>query len=82
MPEKEIITLDEAQTAAERFLEERLKGLKKLAIDRVQLSSVEHIVVYEIQGIAMLNGFLFRTIERPFKIQVAAADGAIVGYET
>ncbi|MDP2919362.1 MAG: hypothetical protein Q8O43_03990 [Dehalococcoidia bacterium] len=82
MPEKEIITLDEAQTAAEKFLQERLPGLKKLAIERVKLASIEGIVVYDVEGIATIGGFLFRHIERPFKIQVAAVDGAIVGYET
>ncbi len=82
MPEKEIITLEEAQTAAERFLQERLKGLRKLSIDKVKLSSVEGIVIYDVEGIATIGGwFIFRSTERPFKIQVNAADGAVVGYE-
>jgi hypothetical protein len=83
MPDKEIITLDEAQVAAERFLEERLNNLKKLSIDRVKLTSIERIVVYDVEGTATIGGgFFFRSTERPFKVQVAAADGTIVGYET
>jgi len=40
-------------------------------------------VVYDVEGTATIGGgFFFRSTERPFKIQVAAADGAIVGYET
>jgi hypothetical protein len=83
MPYKEIIALENAQIAAERFLEDRLKKLKKLSIEKVQLSSVEGIVVYEIEGKGNLGGGLFiRSREINFKIQVAAVDGAIVGYET
>ncbi len=83
MPDKEIITLDEAQVAAERFLEERLKNLKNISVDRVKLASIEGIVVYDVEGIATIGGGLFsRNTERPFKIQVAATDAAIVGYET
>jgi hypothetical protein len=83
MPDKAIITLDEAQVAAERFLEERLKNLKNISVEKVKLSSIESIVVYDIEGIATIGGkFLSRNRECPFKIQVAATDGAIVGYET
>ncbi len=83
MPEKEIISLENAQIAAERFLEERLKHLKKLSIDKVKLSSIEGIVVYDVEGTAIIGGgFFIRRTECPFKIQVAATDGAIVGYET
>jgi hypothetical protein len=83
MPEKEIITLDEAQVAAERFLEERLKNLKNISVDRVKLASIEGIVVYDVEGIATMGGgFFSRNTERPFKIQVAATDASIVGYET
>jgi hypothetical protein len=83
MPEKEIISLDDAQMAAERFLEERFKGLKKLSIDKIKLSSIESIVVYDVAGTAIISGgFLSRRTECPFRVQVAAVDGAIVGYET
>lgn len=83
MPDKGIISLDEAQVAAERFLEERLKGLKKLSIERIKLTSIEHIVVYDVEGAAIIGGsFFFRSTERLFKVQVAAADGTVVGYET
>ncbi len=83
MPDKEIITLENAQIAAERFLEERLDKLKKLSIEKLRLASVEGIVVYEVEGKASIGGgFLLRSTELNFKIQVAAADGAIVGYET
>lgn len=82
MPEKEIVSLENAQMAAERFLEERLKSLRKLSIDRVRLSSVEGIVVYDVEGTATIGGgFLTRSNQINFKIQVAASDGAIVGYE-
>jgi hypothetical protein len=83
MPDKEIITLEAAQIAAERFLEDRVKKLKKLTIDKLRLASVEGIVVYDVEGKAFIGGGLFfRGTEMNFKIQVAAVDGAIVGYET
>ncbi|MDD5191445.1 MAG: hypothetical protein PHE50_10485 [Dehalococcoidales bacterium] len=83
MPDKTIITLEAAQIAAERFLEDRLKKLKKLNIEKLQLSSVEGIVIYMVEGKADIGGGLFtRRTVLDFKIQVAAADGAIVGYET
>jgi hypothetical protein len=83
MPDKEIITLEDAQMAAERFLEERLKGLKRLSVERVKLTSIERIVVYDVEGTALIGGgFLSRSLQLPFKVQVVAADGAVVGYET
>lgn len=83
MPDKDIITLDEAQAAAEQFLEERLKSLKKLSIDKVKLTSIEGIVAYDVEGIATIGtGWLSRNIERPFKVQVGAADASILGFET
>ena len=83
MPERGIITLDEAQVAAERFLEDRLKNLKNISVEKVKLASVESIVVYDVEGVATIGGrFLSKDKSCPFKIQVAATDGAIVGYET
>ena len=41
MPEKEIISLDQAQMAAERFLKGQFKNLKKLGVDKVKLASIE-----------------------------------------
>lgn len=83
MAEKEIITLEEAQATAERFLNERLKSLKKISVIRVQLTSVERIIIYQVEGIVTIGGgFLSRSVERPFKVQVNANDAAIVGYET
>ena len=83
MADKDIITLENAQIATERFLEDRLKKLKKIVIDKVQLTSVEGIVVYGVEGRAHIGGGIFsRRTEINFKIQVAAADAAIVGYET
>jgi len=82
MPDKEIISLENAQAAAERFLEDRLKGVRRLAVDRVKLTSIERIVVYDVEGTALVsNGWFFRSIRLPFKVQVAAADGAVVGYD-
>jgi len=83
MAEKEIITLEEAQATAERFLNERLKSLRRTSVIRVQLTSVERIVIYQVEGIVTIGGgFLSRSAERPFKVQVNASDAAIVGYET
>ncbi len=82
MREKEIISLEQAQIVAERFLDERLKGIKKLSIEKIQLTSVEHIVVYEVEGKAFIGGgFLMRRTELSFKIQVSAKDGVVVGYQ-
>lgn len=83
MPDREIITLENAQISAEHFLEDRLTKLKKIVIDKVQLTSVEGIVVYSVEGRVNIGGGLFsRSSEIHYKIQVSAADGAIVGYET
>jgi len=83
IPDIGIITLEAAQIAAERFLEDRLPKLRKIVIDKVQLSSVEGIVVYVVEGRAQIGGGIFsRGTEATYKIEVAAADGVIVGYET
>lgn len=83
MPAREIITLDEAQVSAERFLEERLKNLKRISVDRIKLSSIEGIIIYEVEGFVTTGGSFFsKNKESSFKIQVAANDAAIVGYET
>ena len=83
MPEKEIISLTQAQMAAERFLEEQLgKELKKLPIDRVKLASIEGILIYDVAGVAMIGrGLIRKGSELPFKVQVSAIDGTIVGYD-
>ena len=82
MPEKEIISLDQAQMAAERFLEEQFKNLKKLAVDKVKLASIEAILIYDVAGIATIGGGLIsKGTELPFKVQVSAVDGIIVGYD-
>jgi hypothetical protein len=82
MTDKEIISLDQAQMAAERFLEGQFKNLKKLAVDKVKLASVESIVIYDVAGIATIGGGLIsKGTELPFKVQVSAIDGTIVGYD-
>lgn len=82
MPDKDIISLDQAQVAAERFLEDQFKNLKKLTVDKVQLASIGSIVVYNIAGLIKLRGgILGKETDTPFKVQVSAADGAIVGYD-
>ena len=82
MPEKEIISLDQAQMAAERFLEGQLKHLKKLGVDKVKLASVENILIYDVAGIATIGGGLIsKGTELPFKVQVSAVDGVVVGYD-
>ena len=83
MRDKEIITLDEAQVAAERFLEDRLKAIKRLSIGKVKLTSIEGIVAYDVEGVAIIGSGLFsKNIERPFKVQVGAVDASILGFET
>jgi len=82
MPEKEIISLDQAQMAAERFLEGQFKHLKKLGVDKVKLASVESILIYDVAGIATIGGGLIsKGTELPFKVQVSAVDGTVVGYD-
>ena len=82
MPDKEIISLDQAQVAAERFLEEQFKNLKKLAVDKVKLASIESILIYEVAGMATVSGGLIsKGTELPFRVQVSAIDGTIVGYD-
>ena len=83
MPDRELISLDQAQMAAERFLEERLKGIKNISVDRVKLASIEGILIYDVAGTATIGaGFIGKKTELPFKIQVSATDGTTVGYET
>jgi hypothetical protein len=82
MPEKDIISLDQAQMAAERFLEDQFKNLKKLAVDKVKLGSIENILIYDVAGIATIGGgMISKSIEQTFKVQVSAVDGTIVGYD-
>jgi hypothetical protein len=82
MPEKGIISLDQAQMAAERFLEGQFKHLKKLGVDKVKLASIESILIYDVAGVATIGGGLIsKGTELPFKVQVAAVDGTIVGYD-
>jgi hypothetical protein len=82
MPEKEIISLDQAQMAAERFLEGQFKHLKKLGVDKVKLASIESILIYDVAGIATIGGGLIsKGTELPFKVQVSAVDGTVVGYD-
>ena len=82
MPEKEIISLDQAQMAAEKFLEGQFKNLKKLGVDKVKLASIESILIYDVAGIATIGGGLIRKgTELPFKVQVSAVDGVVVGYD-
>jgi len=82
MPDKEIISLDQAQMASERFLEGQFKNLKKLAVEKVRLASIESILIYDVAGIATIGGGMFsKSTELPFKVQVSAVDGTIVGYD-
>ncbi|MBN1643631.1 MAG: hypothetical protein JW856_02260 [Dehalococcoidales bacterium] len=83
MPDRGLISLDQAQIAAERFLEERLKGIKKISVDKVRLASIEGILIYDVAGTAMIGAwFIGKKTELPFKIQISATDGTAVGYET
>ena len=82
MPEKEIISLDQAQMAAERFVEGQFKNIKKIGVDRVKLGSIGSILIYDIDGIATVGGGLIsKGNDFPFKVQVSAVDGTIVGYD-
>lgn len=82
MADKEIISLNQAQMAAERFVEAQLKGLRKLGIEKVKLASIESILIYDVAGTATIGGILFiKGTEFPFKVQVSATDGSIVGYD-
>ena len=82
MPEKEIISLDQAQMAAERFVEGQFKNLKKIGVDKVNLGSIGSILIYDIDGIATVGGGLIsKGNDFPFKVQVSAVDGTIVGYD-
>jgi len=82
MADKGIITLEEAQTAAEKFLGGQVKNLKKTTITKVKLSSVGGITIYEVEGIMELPRCVFWTRPFNFKVQINARDGAAVGYET
>jgi len=64
MPEKEIISLDQAQMAAERFVEGQFKNIKKIGVDKVKLGSIGSILIYDIDGIATVGGGLISKRER------------------
>ena len=82
MPEKEIISLDQAQMAAERFVEGQFKNIKKIGVDKVKLGSIGSILIYDIDGIATIGGGLIsKGNDFPFNVQVSAIDGTIVGYD-
>ena len=82
MPEKEIISLDQAQMAAERFVEGQFKNLKKIGVDKVKLGSIGSILIYDIDGIATIGGGLIsKGNDFPFKVHVSAIDGTVVGYD-
>ena len=82
MPEKEIISLEQAQMAAERFLEGQFKKLKKIGVDKVKLGSIESLLIYDVAGIATIGGGLIsKGTELPFKVQVSAVDGTVIGYD-
>jgi len=82
MPEKEIISLDQAQMAAERFVEGQFKNIKKIGVDKVKLGSIGSILIYDIDGIATVGGGLIsKGNDFPFKVQVSAIDGTVVGYD-
>ena len=82
MPEKEIISLDQAQMAAERFIEGQFKQLKKVGVDKVKLAFIGSILIYEVAGMATIGGGLIsKGTELPFKVQVSAVDGTVVGYD-
>ncbi len=82
MTDKEIISLSQAQMAAERFIEAQLKGIRKLGIEKVKLGSIESILIYDVAGTVTIGGLLFiKGTEFPFKVQVSATDGSIVGYD-
>jgi hypothetical protein len=82
MPEKEIISLDQAQMAAERFVEGQFQNLKKIGVDKVKLGSIGSILIYDIDGIATIGGGLIsKGNDFPFKVQVSAIDGTVVGYD-
>jgi hypothetical protein len=82
MPEKEIISLEQAQMAAEKFMEGQFKNLKKIGVDKVKLASVESLLIYDVAGIATIGGgLLSKGTELPFKVQVSAVDGTVIGYD-
>jgi hypothetical protein len=63
-------------------LESQFKNLKKLAIDKVKLASIESILIYDVAGTATIGGGLInKAAVLPFKVQVSAVDGTIVGYD-
>ena len=51
-------------------------------MDKVKLASIESILIYDVAGIATIGGGLIsKSTELPFKVQVSAIDGTIVGYD-
>ena len=82
MPEKEIISLEQAQMAAERFIEGKFKKLKKIGVDKVKLGSIESLLIYNVAGVATIGGGLIsKGTELPFKVQVSAVGRTVVGYD-
>jgi excisionase family DNA binding protein len=75
-----MIALDEARGIAEKFVRRRIRGTRRLRIDKASLSSVGEVVVYDIEGVAT-TASIFSSSRHPFKLQVNARDGTIVSQE-
>jgi hypothetical protein len=63
-------------------VEGQFKNIKKIGVDKVKLGSIGSILIYDIDGIATVGGGLIsKGNDFPFKVQVSAIDGTIVGYD-
>jgi len=63
-------------------VEGQFKNLKKIGVDKVKLGSIGSILIYDIDGIATIGGGLIsKGNDFPFKVQVSAIDGTVVGYD-
>ena len=79
--EKELIGIEDAQRASERFILGRHSNAK-VTFDKATLKAFGTEPVYEVEGeFTTGGGFLSSGTKKLFKIQVHAYSTKIVGYE-
>lgn len=82
MEETKLIALDEAERITHKFLAGRIRNLRGVGITKTKLTSVLEMLLYEVEGTYERKaGFLSSAKRTPFKIQVNARDGTVVGFE-
>ena len=82
MEQKEAIALDEVERITYKFLAGRTPRLHSINIAKANLTAVLDMLLYQVEGTYEVKGGILSSKSKlPFKIQVNARDGAVVGFE-